>query len=75
MSYYERLLVDVVQVQGQDVVLAAHVHAVVVLIHAQDPVVRGVQQVGEMLGSASGRQLCKVKERESDTDRSRERAK
>jgi hypothetical protein len=28
-----------VQVQGQDVVLAAHVHAVVVLVHTQDTVV------------------------------------
>ena len=37
--YNERRLVDVVQVQGQDVVLAAHVHAVVVFIHAQNPVV------------------------------------
>ena len=61
MSYYEWLLVDVVQVQGQQVVLAAHVHAVVVLVHAQDPVVWRVEQEGEVVGGAGGPQLCRGK--------------
>lgn len=58
-SYNERLLVDVMQVQGQDVVLTANVHAVMVLVHTQDTVVGRVQQVGKVLGSASGPQLCR----------------
>lgn len=32
---------DVVEVHGENVVLAAHVHPVLVLIHVQDPVVHG----------------------------------
>lgn len=58
-SYNERLLVDVMQVQGQDVVLTANVHAVMVLVHTQDTVVRRVEQVGKVLGSAGGPQLCR----------------
>jgi len=57
-SYNMRLLVDVVEVQGQDVVLAAHVHAVVVLVHAQDPVVGRVEDVGEVMSGTGGSQLC-----------------
>lgn len=57
-SYDERLLVDVVQVQREDVVLAAHVHAVVVLVHQEDAVVGGVEQEGEVVSRASGLQLC-----------------
>lgn len=56
--YNEGLAVDVVQVQGQHVVLAAHVHAVVVLVLEQDPVVSGVEQEVEEVGSACGLQLC-----------------
>lgn len=52
--YYERLLVDVVQIQRKDVVLAAHVHAIVVLVHAEDPVVGGVEQEGEVVSRAGG---------------------
>lgn len=58
ISYYERLLVDVVQVQREDVIFAAHVHAIVVLIHAKDPVVGRVQQKGEVMSGAGGLQLC-----------------
>lgn len=57
-AYDERLLVDVVQVQREDVVLAAHVHAVVVLVHQQDAVVGGVEQEGEVVSRAGGLQLC-----------------
>lgn len=32
-SYNMRFLVDVMEVQGQDVVLASNVHAVMVLVH------------------------------------------
>lgn len=54
VSHYERVLVDVVQVQREDVIFAAHVHAIVVLVHAEDPIVGGVQQEGEVVGRASG---------------------
>lgn len=52
------VLVDVMQIQGQDVVLAAHVHAVMILIHTQDPVVGCVEEVGEVMSSTGGSQLC-----------------
>lgn len=52
ISYYERLLVDIVQIQREDVIFAAHIHAVVVLVHAKDAVVGGVQQKGEVVSSA-----------------------
>ena len=35
----QRVLGDVAEVQGQGVVLAAHVHAVLVLVHVEDPAV------------------------------------
>lgn len=63
-SYDERLVVDVVQVKGQDVVLAAHVHAVMVLVHPQDPVIRCVEQEGEMMSCPCRPQLCRESERE-----------
>lgn len=53
ISYYERLLVDVMQIQGEDIIFAAHIHAVVVLIHAKDPIVGRVQQKGEGVSGAS----------------------
>lgn len=53
-----RVLVDVMEIQGQDVVLAADVHAVMVLIHAQDPVVGRVEEVGEVMSSTGGSELC-----------------
>lgn len=53
-----RFLVDVMEVQGQDVVLAANIHAVMVLIHTQDPVVRCVEEVGKVMSSSGGSQLC-----------------
>lgn len=56
--YDEGLAVDVVQVQGQHVVLAAHVHAVVVLVFEQDSVVSRVEQEVEEVGSARSLQLC-----------------
>lgn len=49
-----RVLVDVMEIQGQDVVLAADVHPVMVLIHTQDPVVRRVEEVGEVMSSIGG---------------------
>lgn len=52
ISYYERLLVDVVQIQREDVIFAAHIHAVMVLIHAKDPIVGRVQQKGEVVSGA-----------------------
>lgn len=52
------VLVDVMEVQGQDVVLASNVHAIVILVHAQDPVVRGVEEKSKVMGSPSGSQLC-----------------
>ena len=57
-SYNMRVLVDVMEVQGQDVVLAADVHAVMVLVHPQDPVVGRVEDVGEVMSGAGGSQLC-----------------
>lgn len=54
ISYDERLLVDVVQVQGKDIIFAAHIHAVVVLIHAKDPIVGRVEQKGEVMSCAGG---------------------
>lgn len=57
-AYNVWVLVDVMEVQGQDVVLASDVHAVVVLVHAQDPVVRRVEQVSEVMGRPGGSQLC-----------------
>lgn len=52
VAYYERLLVDVVQIQREDVIFASHIHAVVVLIHAKDPIVGGVEQEGEVVSGA-----------------------
>lgn len=46
------------QVQGQHVVLAAHVHAVMVLVFEQDPVVGCVEQEVEEVGGACGLKLC-----------------
>lgn len=57
-SHNVGVFVDVMQVQGQDVVFAAHVHAVMVLIHAQDPVVGRVEEEGEVMSGAGGPQLC-----------------
>lgn len=53
-----RVLVDIMEVQGQDVVLAADVHAVMVLVHTQDPVIGRVEEVGEVMSSTGGSQLC-----------------
>lgn len=33
---------DVIDVHGEDVVLAAHIHPILVLVHVQDPVVHGL---------------------------------
>lgn len=52
------VLVDIMEVQGQDVVLASNVHAIIILIHAQDPVVRCVEEISKVMGSPSGSQLC-----------------
>lgn len=57
-SYDMWVLVDVMEIQGQDVVLAANIHAIMVLIHTQDPVVRRVEEVGEVMSGTSRSQLC-----------------
>lgn len=56
--YNKGLSVDVVQVQGQHVVLAAHVHAVMVLILEEDSVVCSVEQKIEEVGGARGLKFC-----------------
>lgn len=56
--YNEGLAVDVMQVQGQHVVLAAHIHAVVVLVLEQDSVVACVEKEVEEVGGACGLKLC-----------------
>lgn len=40
------------KVQGQDVVLAANIHVIVVLIHTKDPEVGCVDQVGKLMGGS-----------------------
>ena len=48
----QRALCDVADVQGQGVVLAAHVHAVLVLVHVEDPAVgRSVHQAEVLEGT------------------------
>lgn len=56
--YNEGLAVDVMQVQGQHVVLAAHIHAVMVLVLEQDSVVACVEKEVEEVGGACGLKLC-----------------
>lgn len=67
-SYNMWVFVDVVQVQGQDVILAAHVHAVVVLVHPQDSVVWRVDEEGEVMSGSSRSQLCLTKMKRSIND-------
>lgn len=62
ISYNEWLLVDVVQVQREDIIFAAHIHSVVVLIHAKDAIVSRVQQKGEVMSCAGRLQLYKETE-------------
>lgn len=42
-SYNERLLVDILHVQGDEVLAAAQVKAALVLVHVEDPVIAGVE--------------------------------
>lgn len=56
--YNEGLAVDVMEVQGQHIVFAAHVHAVMVLVFEQDSVVGCVEQEVEEVGSACGLKFC-----------------
>lgn len=56
--YNEGLSVDVVQVQGQHVILAAHVHAVMILVLEQDSVVCSVEQKVEEVGGTCGLKFC-----------------
>lgn len=60
-AYDEGLSVDVVQVQREHVVLAAHVHAVVVLVLQQDAVVTGVEEEVEEMCCARRLQLYRGK--------------
>lgn len=46
------------EVQGQDVVLAPNIHSIMVLIHTKDPIVRCVDEVGEVMSGTSGSQFC-----------------
>lgn len=57
-SYNMWVLVDVMEVQGQDVIFTANVHAVMILIHTQDSVVGRVEEIGKVMSSAGGSQLC-----------------
>lgn len=59
------VLVDIMEVQGQDVVLAANIHAIMVLVHTKDPVVRRVEEVGKVMSSTSRSQLCMESEKHS----------
>lgn len=56
------------QIQREDVVFAAHVHAVVVLVHAEDTIISGVQQKGEVVSRASRLQLCEEKEKKKQQE-------
>lgn len=56
--YNKGLSVDVMQVQGQHVVLAAHIHAVMVLVLEQDSVVCSVEQKVEEVGGTGGLKFC-----------------
>lgn len=60
-THYERLLVDVVHVQGDQVLPAAQVQPPLVLVHQEDAIVAGVE--GETEGSRCFcvRQLCEDK--------------
>jgi len=60
-SYNEGLFVDVIQVKRQDVVLAAHVHSIMVLVHTKDSIVRRVEQEGKVMGGSSRLQLLNKK--------------
>lgn len=52
------VLVDVMEVQRQDMVLASNVHAIIILIHAQDAVVSCVEEISKVMSSPGGSQLC-----------------
>lgn len=56
----QRALRDVVDVHGEDVVLAAHVHPVLVLVHMQDAVVQGLLRHAVVVGGARGLEVCKT---------------
>lgn len=61
-------LVDVMEIQGQDVVLAANIHPVMVFVHTQDTVVGRVEEVGEVMSGAGRSQLCWEMENASIND-------
>lgn len=42
-SYNERLLVNVLHVQGNEVLAAAQVKTALILVHVEDPVIAGVE--------------------------------
>lgn len=41
--YYERLLIDVLHVQGDEVLAAAQIKTALILVHVEDPVIAGVE--------------------------------
>lgn len=57
-THYERLLVDVVHVQGDQVLPAAEVQPTLVLVHQEDPIVAGVEGETEGPRCFRIRQLC-----------------
>ena len=48
---------DVIDVRGQNVVFAAHVHPVLVLVHVQDPVVHGLLRYAVVFKGLGGLQV------------------
>lgn len=57
-THNERLLVDVVHVQGHQVLPAAQVETALVLVHQEDAVVAGVEGETERPRCPSVHQLC-----------------
>ena len=48
---------DVIDVHGEDMVLAAHIHPVLVLVHLQDPVVHGLVRYAVVFKGLGGLQV------------------
>lgn len=54
---------DVVDVHGENMVFAAHVHPVLILVHVQDPVVHGLVWNTVVFKGLGGLQVCETEER------------
>lgn len=57
-THYERLLVDILHVQGHQVLAAAQVEAALVLVHMEDAVVAGVEGEAEGTSGSCVHQFC-----------------